>query len=364
MQEQDASPLAPEHTHDQQEQATEQALDAAQHLVADLQAADSQSASDAASGVGDVEISFVIPCKDEDATLVELYNRIVENTPSGRSYEVVFVDDGSRDGSWKVVRSLAEKSQGHVRGIRLRTNFGKAQALAVGFNAARGDLIFTLDADLQDDPTEIPNFLAKLDEGFDLVVGWKKVRHDPWHKVLPSRAFNWMLSRFSGVQLHDHNCGFKCYRGDLARRLCLHGELHRMTPTLAAMQGYRCTEIEVVHHPRRFGRSKYGFERFFRGFSDMLTIGLLRRYQHRPSHLVHAFAFWYAVASVVLFSVGAATSTLALMLTGGVFFGLAGAMMVGAFCTELLLRRAGLETVSPPVAETTGRVVRNDAETS
>ena len=203
-------------------------------------------------------LSFVIPLKDEEATLVELHNGIRAHVPDDYDFEIIFVDDGSQDSSWQVVEKLVGRHPEHVRGIRFRRNAGKAAGLTAGFRAARGDFVFTMDADLQDDPQEIPRFLAKLEEGYGLVSGWKKVRHDPWHKVVPSRIFNWMLSRVSGVRLHDHNCGFKCYRGELARQLTLHGELHRMVPSLAAMLGYTATEIVVTHHPRQFGRSKYG----------------------------------------------------------------------------------------------------------
>ncbi len=173
-------------------------------------------------------------------------------------------------------------------GSRFRQNCGKAAALTAGFRAASGAVIFTLDADLQDDPDEIHRFLEKLGEGFDLVSGWKKVRHDPWHKVLPSRVFNQMLSHFSGVKLHDHNCGFKCYRAEVAKSLTLHGEMHRMVPALSAIGGFKSTEIVVRHHPRVHGVSKYGFERYIRGFMDMVTVGFLRKYRERPSHFLGA----------------------------------------------------------------------------
>ena len=206
-------------------------------------------------------LSFVNPLKDEQPTIVELSDRIGEAvTALDRTYEVIFIDDGSTDASWSVIRMLADREGGRVRGIRFRRNLGKAPALHAGFKAARGETVFTLDADLQDDPREIGRFLDKLDEGFDIVSGWKKVRHDPWHKVLPSRVFNAMLSRVSATHLHDHNCGFKCYRARVVKELALYGEMHRMIPALSAIRGFTSSEIQVLHHPRRFGSSKYGFE--------------------------------------------------------------------------------------------------------
>ena len=171
--------------------------------------------------VGTIDYSFVIPLKDEQATIVELHARITAEMNADETCEIIFIDDGSSDGSWSVVEALVQSEPSRVRGIRFRRNVGKAAALTAGFRAARGRVIFTLDADLQDDPREIRRFLAKLAEGYDLVSGWKKVRHDPWHKVLPSRVFNRMLSRWSGVKLHDHNCGFKCYRWEVAKSLTL-----------------------------------------------------------------------------------------------------------------------------------------------
>jgi glycosyltransferase involved in cell wall biosynthesis len=247
-----------------------------------------------------IKVSFVIPVKDEEATIIELYERIADELGTDDTFEVVFVDDGSRDGSWDAIRALCDREPARVRGLRFRRNAGKAAALTAGFRAAQGGIVFTLDADLQDDPKEIRRFLAKLAEGYDLVSGWKKVRHDPWHKVLPSRIFNAMLSRVSGVRLHDHNCGFKCYRSDVVKGLTLHGELHRMVPALAAIEGFRSAEIVVEHHPRRHGVSKYGFERYLRGFVDMLVVGFFRKYRERPGHFIGGLSFCCGVTAVVL----------------------------------------------------------------
>ncbi len=230
-------------------------------------------------------ISFVIPFFDEEPTLVELFDRIAAATrPTGRSFEVIFVDDGSRDDGAARVAELAARHPGEVKLVELRGNFGKSAALAAGFDRAAGDFVFTLDADLQDDPKEIPRFLEALDGGLDVVSGYKRTRHDPWHKVLPSRAFNWLVRRLTGVPLHDINCGFKCYRAEVLGDVRVYGELHRLIPALAAMNRFRVGEIVVEHHPRRHGVSKYGAGRFFRGFMDLLTVSFLSKYDRKPLH--------------------------------------------------------------------------------
>src|SRR3954453_2685024 len=210
-------------------------------------------------------ISIVVPVYNEKDSLTTLYGEIAEVAhKAGLDVEVVFVDDGSRDGSWPVIAELARQHP-HVRGLRFRRNFGKAAALAAGFQACRGDVVMTLDADLQDDPAEIPRFLAALDDGRDVISGWKKKRYDPWHKVLPSRVFNGMVSWLTGVRLHDHNCGMKAYRAEVFREGGTYGEMRRFIPVLAAARGYRVGEIEINHRPRQFGYSKYGVRRFIKG---------------------------------------------------------------------------------------------------
>lgn len=231
-------------------------------------------------------VSLVIPVFNERDSLRPLYAEIVAVLAGlDADAEILFIDDGSTDDGWSVVCQLCGED-GRVSAIRFRRNFGKAAALAAGFGAARGDIVFTLDADLQDDPREIPRFLAKIDEGFDLVSGWKKLRHDPWHKTLPSRIFNLMVSHLTEVHLHDHNCGFKCYRDEVLDEIQLYGEFHRFTPVLASAKGFRVGEIEVNHRPRRYGSSKYGWGRFVKGFIDLLTVKFLTSYQHRPQHLL------------------------------------------------------------------------------
>jgi glycosyltransferase involved in cell wall biosynthesis len=246
-------------------------------------------------------LAFVIPVKDEQATLVDLYRGIaVQATKVTDCWEVIFVDDGSADQSWAVIRQLAADNIDNVKGIRFRCNAGKAAALAAGWKASRGDIVFTMDADLQDDPEEIPRFLEKMSEGFDVVTGWKRDRHDPWHKVLPSRIFNFILSRVNKVELHDHNCGFKCYRRQVVETVPMYGEMHRMVPSLAAMQGFRTAEIAVKHHPRRHGQSKYGLKRFLRGFLDMWTVFFLQNFRQRPMHLMGAVSLLMIFAGCCL----------------------------------------------------------------
>lgn len=231
-------------------------------------------------------LSAVIPVLNEEKSLETLHSELVAVAQEkGYDLEIIFVDDGSTDGSWQVIESLAQRDS-RVQGICFRRNFGKAAALTAGFNAARGKLVVTLDADLQDDPHEIPRFLEALEQGLDLVSGWKKIRHDPWHKVMPSRVFNWMVGQLTGVRLHDHNCGFKCYRREMLGEVRLYGELHRFVPVLAAAQGWKVGEIVVHHRPRQFGRSKYGMLRFAKGFLDLLTVYFLTGFNQRPQHLL------------------------------------------------------------------------------
>jgi glycosyltransferase involved in cell wall biosynthesis len=234
-------------------------------------------------------ISVVVPLFNEAESLPTLHAEIARVFAAGGidELEILFVDDGSRDGSWGAVRKLAGTDP-RVRGIRFRRNFGKAAALTAGFQAARGEVVFTLDADLQDDPAEIPRFLERRGQGFDVVNGWKRTRHDPWHKVGPSRVFNWMVSHLTGCHLHDHNCGFKLYRREVLDEVGIYGELHRFVPVLAHARGFRVSEIEVHHRARRFGRSKYGVARFIKGLLDLLTVQFLSRFSQRPLHVLGA----------------------------------------------------------------------------
>lgn len=230
-------------------------------------------------------ISVVIPALNEAESLPQLAEELkAVGSDLDLRIEVIIVDDGSTDDTWEVIGGLAA-ADARFSGIRLRRNFGKAAALAAGFAAARGGTIVTMDADLQDDPREVPRLLSKLDEGYGTVSGWKRKRRDPWHKVWPSRAFNLAVSWLTGVKLHDVNCGLKCYQREAVEEVALYGELHRFIPVLAEAKGFRAGEVEVHHRPRERGRSKYGTRRFLRGLLDLLTVKFLTGYGTRPLHL-------------------------------------------------------------------------------
>jgi glycosyltransferase involved in cell wall biosynthesis len=243
------------------------------------------AASIAGPVAGMTSVSVVVPVYDERDSLRPLADELLPVVRGlGIPVEVIFVDDGSRDGSAEVLADLAA-SEPEVCVVRLRRNFGKAAALMAGFRQASGDAVVTLDADLQDDPAEIPRLLAALEDGADLVSGWKQRRMDPWTKRAASRVFNGVTARMSGLRLHDLNCGFKAYRAEVVRSLALTGDLYRYIPVLAANEGFRVRELAVNHRPRRYGRSKYGLERYVRGFLDLLTILFIGRFRHRPMHL-------------------------------------------------------------------------------
>ena len=230
--------------------------------------------------------SVVIPLFNERDSLGPLLAELDRAFAGGvfGPVEFLFVDDGSRDGSWDAIRGLAATDP-RVRAIRFRRNFGKAAALSAGFKAATGDVVFTMDGDGQDDPSEIPRFLAKLESGLDVVSGWKRRRHDPWHKVGPSRVFNGLVSALTGCRLHDHNCGFKAYRAEVLREIRLYGELHRFVPVLSHARGFAVGEIEVNHRARQHGHSKYGVARFLKGLLDLFTVRFLTRFGQRPLHI-------------------------------------------------------------------------------
>lgn len=271
----------------------------------------------------DPKLSIVIPFLDEEGSLKELVRRLTEVLGKvGQSYEILLIDDGSRDRSAVIADEIAD-ADGHVGVVHFRRNFGKAAALDAGFKRARGAVVLTLDADLQDDPDEIPNFLAKLEEGYDLVSGWKKKRRDPLTKTVPSKFFNFVVSRASGLALDDFNCGFKAYRAAAIEGLDLYGELHRYVPVLVHFRGYRVAQIPVQHHPRTTGASKYGLERMMKGFFDLLTVLLITRYRTRPLHLFGGVGLVFAGIGVsclmyltVIWFMGQGIGTRPLLLLG------------------------------------------------
>ena len=232
-----------------------------------------------------MKVSIVIPLLNENDSLTPLMEAIDASLSSAViGYEVLFVDDGSSDASYATIGTLHRRYGAKVRAIRFSRNYGKAAALAVGIEAASGDSIVTMDADLQDDPAAIPDMVALLDKGYDVVSGWKKKRYDPLTKTLPSKLWNFATSLVAGVKLHDFNCGFKAYRAAAAKSLEIYGERHRYLPVLAAWNGYKITEMVVPHHPRKFGKSKYGFGRGVKGIFDLLTLLFLRKYMKNPLH--------------------------------------------------------------------------------
>jgi len=236
-------------------------------------------------------ISFVIPLYNEQDSLEELHRKITAAMrPLGDHYEIIFVDDGSKDQSASVIEKLHATDR-HVKLIQFRMNYGKSAGLAAGFSAATGDYVVTMDADLQDDPEEVPKLIAKLEEGYDLVSGWKKKRRDPLSKRLASKVYNFFTSWFSGIRLHDFNCGLKAYRNEVVKTMSVYGELHRYLPVIAHRNGFRVTELPVTHHPRKHGKSKFGAARFTRGAFDLMTITFLTKYKKRPLHLFGLIGF-------------------------------------------------------------------------
>jgi glycosyltransferase involved in cell wall biosynthesis len=244
-----------------------------------------------------VRLSVVVPLFNEAESLETLHGEIRAACEARRlRFEVVYVDDGSTDGSWAALERLHRRDR-RVRAVQFRRNFGKAEALAAGFAAASGDAVVTLDADLQDDPAEIPRLLDKLDEGWDLVSGWKKTRRDPFFsKRLPSKLYNRTTALLTGIRLHDFNCGIKAYRREVVRAVKVYGELHRYIPALARWEGFRVTELAVNHRPRVHGRSKYGLSRYLTGLLDLITVMFLGKFTRRPLHLFGAVGLALSLA--------------------------------------------------------------------
>jgi len=243
-----------------------------------------------------MEITVIIPLYNEEESLRELHKQLRDTLGRlGRRYELIFVDDGSTDASYRVLRDIKRMDHRHVKIVRFRRNYGKSAAISVGFEKAEGRSVITMDSDLQDDPSEIPQLLKKLDEGYDLVSGWKKVRRDPLSKTIPSRFFNFVTGLLTGIDIHDFNCGLKAYRRDVVKTLKVYGELHRYVPVLAHWEGFKIGEIPVQHRPRKYGKTKFGITRFWRGFLDLLTVLFTTRYFRRPLHL---FGFWGLLSTV------------------------------------------------------------------
>jgi len=249
----------------------------------------------------DILVSVVIPLLNEEESLPELVLHLeqVLGKLAGKRYEIIFIDDGSTDNSFNVIKQIRARNQ-RVRAFRFRRNYGKSAALSVGFQHAKGRIIITMDADLQDDPDEIPNLINKIREGYDLVSGWKKKRYDPITKTLPSKFFNFVTSLFSGVKLHDFNCGLKAYKQELVKDLQVYGEMHRYIPALAHWEGYKVTEIPVQHHPRKYGKTKFGVSRFLKGFLDLLTVMFTTRFLKRPLHFFGTLGGIFALSGFAI----------------------------------------------------------------
>lgn len=265
-------------------------------------------------------LSIISPALDEEPTILPLYQQILESLePTGISFEIIFIDDGSRDCTYQVMRDIFLKDD-RVKVLHFHHTQGKSAALSAGFHSAQGEVIVTLDADLQDDPQEIPKLLIKLDEGFDLVSGWKKNRKDSISKIVFSKIFNFFVSTSSHIPLHDINCGLKCYRREVVQQLHLYGKMHRFIPVMASWYGFRIAEVPVTHHPRRSGRSKYDFRRIPRGFFDFCTVWFLTHFRERPSHFFNTCGMITLLVSLLLFISGTVSLSASSLLIALFFF--------------------------------------------
>lgn len=333
-----------------------------------------------AGGAGDIgpgpigSLTILVPVMNEEGNLPELYSRLLTSLDRiALPFEIIFVDDGSSDGTWTLITRLSG-SDPRVIGLRHRRNFGKAQALSNGFSIATGDVVVTMDGDLQDDPDELANFLGMLDQGYDLVSGWKQRRQDPLGKTAPSRVFNWTVRKTTGVQLHDFNCGFKAYRREVTSSIRLYGELHRFTPVLASAEGFRIGELPVKHHARKWGTSKYGWSRLTKGFLDLLTVIFLTQYRQRPMHLFGlpglismalgiVLGLWLSFERIALdHSIGTRPALLLavlLVVIGAQFFGLG---LLGEF--QAHRSNAPMTAQRLPLSATVGLATRNDLASS
>ncbi len=316
-----------------------------------------------------IDVSIVVPAFEEEESLPELARQIrAACQAAGLTFEVWFVDDGSRDGTWAAIRQIHEGDARFV-GLRFRRNYGKSAALDAGFKRVRGRYVVTLDADLQDDPAEIPALLAMLEEGgYDLVSGWKKKRHDPLSKTIPSRLFNFVTRLVSGIRLHDFNCGLKAYRREVVERLRVYGEMHRYLPLLAKWEGYeRIGEKPVQHRARRYGRTKFGLERYLRGFLDLISVAFLTRFAARPLHffgMLGTLAFlggfvislWLTIDKLFY---GRPVGDRPLLLLGALLILLGAQMFTTGLLGDMIIRRKMeeeavyhvTEAVAPPVEQ-------------
>jgi len=320
-----------------------------------------------------IDLSIIVPVLDEAETLAVLVDEVTAALAAApaKCYEIVFVDDGSRDRSWTVIRGLSQRF-GSVRGVRLRRNLGKAAALEVGVAHSSGPVIITMDADLQDDAAEIPRFLAELDGGQELVCGWKRVRRDPWSKRVPSRVFNRVTGLATGVRLHDHNCGFKAARREVYEQVPLYGELHRFVPAVAHSLGYRVGEIPVNHRPRSHGRSKYGLERYVRGLLDLLTVVMLTRYGRRPGHLFGGLGAAFGLVGFVILAyltglwmfTDAAIGARPLLMLGVLLEVLAVQLVSLGILSELIISRTRSSPSADLIVELAGRAPRSPTVTT
>ena len=314
------------------------------------------------------DLSIVVPVFEEQESLPELADAIRNACQAGDlSFEALLVDDGSRDRSWSVIQSLADVDP-RFRGIRLKRNYGKSAALSVGFEEAAGTFVVTMDADLQDDPAEIPALIDILREGHDLVSGWKRERKDPLSKTIPSRFFNSLARVLSGIPLHDFNCGLKAYRSEVVKDIRLYGELHRHIPVLARNEGYdRIAEKSVVHHARKYGRTKFGFERYLRGFLDLLTVQFLTRFASRPMHFFGslgtiAFLGGFLISlylSIDKLVLGHPLGDRPLLLFGAVLILLGAQMFLTGLIGEIIIRERMERTSERIVAERTAARVES-----
>ena len=243
-------------------------------------------------------ISIIVPVLNEEGSLEIFYTETSKVLRKYSDWEIIFVDDGSDDESFNIIRGITEK-ESHVTLIQFFKNFGKADALSEGFNQANGDVVITIDADLQDDPAEIPQLVAKIQEGWDVVSGWKKDRKDPASKRIPSKLFNLVTRIFTGIKIHDFNCGLKAYRRKVVKAIDVYGGLHRYIPALAGQKGFSVTEIEVNHRPRKFGKTKYGGNRFFHGFFDLFSMLFTSKYFDRPLHFFGFIGLFCILISTV-----------------------------------------------------------------